>query len=274
MAAAVGLGAEAHAGPLAADVEGADPLGAVELVPRHGEEIDLHGVDVDGHLARALGGVHVQQHALGAGDFADGREVLDRADLVVGVQDAHEDGVGADGRLEGREVDQAEAIDVQVGDLVAQALQVGAGVEGRLVLDLGGDEVLALLGVHLGDALEGEVDRLGGPGGQDDLLAAGVAPVVQRADQQGDLLAGLLDALLGGPPVGVVAARGVAEVLGEVGQHGLEDPGVHRGGGVVVQVDHARGFLMGARPGRTRPRRAGPRPGARVPRGCRPRAPP
>ena len=58
--------------------------------------------------------------------------------------------------------------------------------------------------------------RLGGAGGEDDLLGGG-------ADELGDLLAGLLDGLLGLPAEGVVAAGGVAELGAEVGHHRLRE---------------------------------------------------
>jgi hypothetical protein len=45
-----------------------------------------------------------------------------------------------------------------------------------------GDDVVAALAVHLGDALDGQVVALGGAGGEDDLLGGG-------ADQLGNLLA-------------------------------------------------------------------------------------
>jgi hypothetical protein len=46
-----------------------------------------------------------------------------------------------------------------------------------------GDDVVAALAVHLGDALDGEVVGFGGAGGEDDLLGG-------AADELGDLLAG------------------------------------------------------------------------------------
>jgi hypothetical protein len=92
------------------------------------------------------------------------------------------------------------------------------------------DDVVAALTVHLGYTLEGEVGALGGAGGEDDLFGG-------RADEAGDLLAGLFDTLLGFPAKGVVAAGGVAEDAGEVRHHRLEDAGVQRCGGVVVHVD-------------------------------------
>ena len=61
--------------------------------------------------------------------------------------------------------------DRQVGDLEALALEALAGVEHRLVLGLRGDDVVALLLVELGGALDREVVRLGRARGPDDLLA-------------------------------------------------------------------------------------------------------
>ena len=63
-------------------------------------------------------------------------------------------------------------------------------------------------------------------------ISLAVAPIEPR-----HLLAGLVDGLLGLPAEGVVAAGGVAEVLGEVRQHRFQHPRVDRGGGVVVHVN-------------------------------------
>lgn len=60
LAAAAHLRLEAHAGA-AADVEGADALGAVEFVARDAHEVDVEVVDADGYLADGLRGVGVQE---------------------------------------------------------------------------------------------------------------------------------------------------------------------------------------------------------------------
>ena len=141
------------------------------------------------------------------------------------------------GALQVVEIDQAVLLHRHVGDAVAVLLQALAGVEHGLVLGDRGDDVVALLAVHLGDALDGEVVALGGAGGEDDFFGG-------RADQLGDALARGLHALFGGPAEGVIAAGGVAELLHEVGQHLFQHPRIHRGGGVVVHVDgqlHALG---------------------------------
>ena len=61
-----------------------------------------------------------------------------------------------------------------------------------------GDDVAALLLVHLGHALDRQVARLGAAGGEDDVGRL-------AADQLRDLLSGTVDALLGCPSVGVGA---------------------------------------------------------------------
>ena len=85
------------------------------------------------------------------------------------------------------------------------ALERLAGVEDRLVLGGRGDDVVALLLVELDDALDREVVGLGRAAGEDDLLRLG-------ADQARDLLARVVDGLLGLPAERVVAAGGVAEL--------------------------------------------------------------
>ena len=105
------------------------------------------------------------------------------------------------------EVEQAVGVRLEVGDLEAFALELAHRVEHRLVLGLHGDEVLALVLVEVRRALEREVDRLGRARGPDELLRVAV-------DQRRDLLARLLDRLLGLPAERVRARRRIAEVLG------------------------------------------------------------
>ena len=53
LAAAAHLRLQAHA-RAAADVDGAHALGPVQLVARDGQQVDVHGVDVEGDLAHRL----------------------------------------------------------------------------------------------------------------------------------------------------------------------------------------------------------------------------
>ena len=77
------------------------------------------------------------------------------------------------------------------------------------------------------------VARLGAAAGEDDLIGL-------RSEQLGHLGAGTVDGVVGGLAVNVGAGR-VAEVVAEKRQHGVDDGGVERGGGVVVEVDRSHG---------------------------------
>ena len=93
-----------------------------------------------------------------------------------------------------------------------------------------GDDVVALFLVHLGRALDGQVVALGRTRGKDDFLRG-------RAHQLRHPFAAEFGRFFADPSEGMVAAGRVAEFLDEVGQHLLEHPRVHGGGGMVVHVD-------------------------------------
>lgn len=86
------------------------------------------------------------------------------------------------------------------------------------------------------DAEDGVVVGLSATAGEDDLLRA-------RADESCDLVAGSLDGSASTLPCGVYG-RGVAEIGGEVGQHGVEDFWFDGGRGVVIEIDAAHGSTL------------------------------
>ena len=182
VAAAADLLGEQHARVAAPHVERADALRAVHLVRAHRHQVDLRLVDVERHLADRLHRVGVEEDALLLRDRADLRDRLQHADLVVGGHDRDEDRLVGDRRAQLVEADAAVLLHRQVGDARALLLELLARVDHRLVLGDARDDVVALLAVHLGDALDREVVRLGGAAREDDLLRVG-------ADQLGHLLA-------------------------------------------------------------------------------------
>ena len=70
------------------------------------------------------------------------------------------------------EIDQAVRLHRQIGDPVAMFLQPLAGVQHALC-SVTGDDVVALLAIHLGHALDRQVVALGGAAGENDLVGAG-----------------------------------------------------------------------------------------------------
>ena len=160
-------------------------------------------------------------------DFSDG---LHHADFVVCRHDAHQDGLVIHGALQVFEIDQAIFLHRHVSDAISVLLQALAGIEHSLVLGNRGDDVVALLAVHLGYALDGEVIALGGTRSEDNFFGGG-------ADQLGDALASCFYALFARPAEGVVAAGSIAKLFHEIGQHLLQHPRIHGRGGVVIHVN-------------------------------------
>jgi hypothetical protein len=109
-------------------------------VGAEGHQVDLQLGEVDVDLAGGLGRIDVEDDALLAADLADLGDRLDHADLVVHEHHRDHHGVGADGRLQHLEVDQAVFLDVEVGGLEAFPLEFAHGVEHGLVLGLDGDD--------------------------------------------------------------------------------------------------------------------------------------
>jgi hypothetical protein len=194
------------------------------------EHVDVVGDHVDGNLAHSLHRVGVEEHAALMTESADFCNGLQDADLVVGRHDRDQDGFVVHCAPQVVEVDQPVGFDGEIRDAITVLLQPLAGIQNCFVFGDLGDDVIAALAVHFGDAFEGQVIALGGAAGEDDLLGRG-------ADEPRNLLARGFDGLLRLPSEGVVAAGRVAELGGEVGHHRLQNPRVQRSGGVVVHID-------------------------------------
>ena len=231
MPAAVELRAQPDARPARPDVQRAAPLGAVHLVGAHGHQVDAVVLHVDGHLADALGGVAVKQHAAFLGELADLPDGMQGADLVVGVHQRNEDGVVAEGVLDVVDVDPAVPIDRQIRHLRgARTFEGLAGVEHRLVLGHRGNDVLAFVRVEFRDALDGEIVRFGCAAGEDDFLGP-------RPDQVGDPAAPAVHGFLGHPAEGVIPAGRIAVDFAQIRHHFVDHARVHGCRGLVVHVD-------------------------------------
>ena len=187
------LGARAQAALLAAavyqrlerdallDVQHAHAARAAELVRGQGQHVNAHLLHVDRHVADRLHCVRVELRADRMRQLGNLPDRLDGADLIVRRHDGDERGVLGEFALELLEIHMAFLIHVQIGDAVALFFERLAGVQHRVVLDPGGNEVLAALGrraVH--KAADGEVVRLRAAAGEDDLARCVVVGFVYR----------------------------------------------------------------------------------------------
>ena len=203
-------------------------------MPRYAHQADVHGTDVERHLADRLCAIAVEQGARGAADRADLGERLDNADLVVDRHDRDRDGALIDQRCERGEVDQAAVVDRRPGEHEALALEALAGFDDAFVLGRHADDLVALalvdVALEIGGALERQVVRFGRARGEDDLARLG-------ADQRGDLGARRLDRVGRLGAEGVAHRMGIAELLCEVGQHAVDDARVGRRRRLIVEID-------------------------------------
>src|SRR5664280_2044707 len=117
-----------EAGALA-HVERAYALGRIELVTAHAVEVHAERLDVHGDFAERLHAIHVEGGAGLVGDpgyFGDG---LERAEFVIGVHDADQHGLGAQGAADVFGTYDAARGDAQAGDLAAFGAQLFGGRE-------------------------------------------------------------------------------------------------------------------------------------------------
>ena len=230
MAAAVHLRRNLHPWVAPAHIKRAHSLGPINLVPGERKRVNIVGDDVDRNFAHRLHRVGVEEYAPLVTELADFGNRLQHANLAVGRHDRNQDGLLIDSPRKIAQIDQPVGVHRQKGHAEAVLFQAFTGVQHGLVLGHLGDDVVAALAVHLGDAFEGQVVALGGARGEDDLLGRG-------ADQPRNLLARRFDALLGLPTKAMVAAGRIAELGCKVRHHRLQNPRIERGGGVVIHIN-------------------------------------
>ena len=161
MPAPIDLRCQPHPRPLGPDIERATPLGSVDLVAAHRQQINAVALHIDGNLTHPLGGITVEQNLFFFSDCADLSNWVDRADLVVGVHDRDEDRLVGDSVAHGVGIDHPVAVHRQVGNRgFASPLQDFAGVQHRVVLGHAGDDVIALVLIELHHTLNGQIVAL------------------------------------------------------------------------------------------------------------------
>src|SRR5262249_29069758 len=152
--------------------QGADALGGIGLVAGNRQKIDAELIHLDRNLADGLGGVGVKQHGAFMGDAGAILNRLDGSDLVVGVHDADEDRARRVRSALFVGINAARAVNRQIGDAGAQALEKPARFDDGRMLDARRDDVIAPVAARKEHALEGKVVGLAAAAGENDLVAA------------------------------------------------------------------------------------------------------
>ncbi len=213
----------------ALDPQGARPLGAVELVRGERQEIRAHRPHVHRNLREGLHGVRMKQRATRMRERRELRDRLHGADFVVRVH--HRD----DGRAVGQRrrqrigADNPGRVDRKQGSRPASPGEGLEGIEHRLVLDGGGDEVLAARWLQcLGHPPQGEVIRFRPAAREDNLRRI-------AANQGCHCGPGFVQPRFCHLPE-MMDAGGISEVLPQGCAHDFGNRRVDRGRRVMVKV--------------------------------------
>ena len=213
----------------AAQIEDADSFWGVELVAGKRKHIDLLNADIDGNLTDRLYCVGVEWDPGLPADRPDLGNRKNGANLVVGIHDADQCGIGPDSLPYLSGGDQPLAVDRQIGNLKAFLFQHLHGMQHRVMLKIGGNEMpLPFPRSRRRRTFDRPVVRLGAAGGKIDFRGLGV-------ERFGDLLAGGFQRFFGLAPLRV-DARGIAIPLGQIGEHCVENGFGNRGGCRMIRV--------------------------------------
>ena len=196
----------------------------------HAQQVDVHFLYIDGHMAGRLNCVGVERDTLAAAECADLLNRLHGADFVICKHNGNKSGILSYSGLDILKADNAVFVDIQKRYLKALLFKLLEGVQNRMMLKLGGDKVLFSLKCtelcHGDDSL---VIRLRTAGGKVYLLGL-------RADNVGNGLSGFLKSFLCLLRKRI-QARGVAVQGGEVRHHCVKSGLAHARGCCVICVN-------------------------------------
>jgi len=209
----------------ASRVEDAGPLGSAEpFVAVGGEEVDLHGLHVDGQDPERLYGIDAEEHAFGAAGVAEGGQVGSKAAGELDGGDGDESGVGVD-RVDELLEGYASVVFGHRFELHAAWCEIHPGVDVGRELGGRGDDVVALMPRQ---AVGDEAKALAGVFAERNLLG-------RRVEQLSGEFADVVSAVI---PL-AVDRTAVLGLLG-VATDSLGSPVRDRGnGGVVLEIEFA-----------------------------------
>ena len=108
-------------------------------------------------LSDSLRGVDVEKHAVLVADLTDFENRLNRADFVIHAHDGNERRIRTDGGFNSCRTHETITVNIEVSHLVTFGFETAHRVENRLMFGLLRDEMLALILVEVGSALQSEV---------------------------------------------------------------------------------------------------------------------
>ncbi len=155
-----------------------DAFGCVKFMPRNGQQIDTHLVDMRADLADTLCRVGMNKHVVVVADFGDVSNRLDDADFIVGVHHTDHQRFGTKRGFDVLGRDNPLRVARQNGDRHSATSQVLCRLDDRWMLDGRNDQVPFGAGRSGQPVLEGsdhgQIVRFGAAGGEDHFV--GICP--------------------------------------------------------------------------------------------------
>ncbi len=214
---------------VASHVKRSDPLGGINLVSRHGQEVHAELLHGGGDFPRRLGGVGVKKNTALPGHLRDLFNGLNRSHLVIGVHDRDEDRLRRQDLFERFQVDQPRPVHGNGAHSESHGLKMPADLCDGRMLDGGGDNMAPVIPPGESGALDGMVVGFRSAAGENNFDGIAIEKI-------GRLAPGLFDGLSGFDAVSMGTGR-ISKVIGEERPHGLVDVRIDGRGGVVIQVD-------------------------------------
>ena len=211
-----------------AHIQSAYSLGAVDLVGGDGHQVYPQLVRPQGHLAKGLHTVGMDQRRC-AGLLYRPANALHRqnaAHFVVDAHDGDQNGVRGDGAFNLLLCNIAGFVRLQANDLKALCLQLVGSLYNALVFNGGGHNALAPPPVGIGCTKQSQVVGLRAAGGESQRVSLHPQSVCQCAAGGDDLFHGVNPR--------TVQAGGIGKVVSEHAAHGRHTGRAGSGGGCVV----------------------------------------
>ena len=220
-----------QAQPLA-DIQGADALGRVNLVPADADHVDAQRLRCEGDLHEGLDSVRVQQR-LGAFRFQHGRDtgnVRDGAGLVVDEHERDENCILPQRLADRIHRNRPGEAGLQTGDLKTALFQQVETAADGVVLGHRADDMIPPALHAFGAGEQGPVVAFGTAGGENELCRGAAQRRCHRST-------GAIEELFGFPAGGMGGAR-VPELLSHGEKCSLRGFRADLCGGGIIQIMH------------------------------------
>ena len=212
------------------DVQRSDSFGTIDLVGRHGEQVDVHCFHINRNLSHPLRCITVKKHPPFTGHLTNLRERIQGSDFIIASHQGNQDRVFADRGFQLFQINSSVFIHIQKSYFIPFLLESLAGINHRLMLDWAGDDMFSFFMIKFRHAKNCHVIGFSGTAGKNDLFSG-------SADGLSDDVSCFRNPFLSSPTKGMIPASRIAIDLSKKWQHRLHDPRVRWSRCVVIKIN-------------------------------------